>query len=169
MSPDRWGVTPAEVARRYDADERAPDAPGRWLRGVDVEAPPAVTWRWVCQLRAAPYSYDLVDNLGRRSPRTLTPGLEHLEVGQRMAGVFRIASVRPGEQVTLAAPGGPVSRALGDVVLGYVVTPGPVGSRLLGVLRVRRLPRPVDRALCWGDLVMMRKQLRNLSELAGGH
>ncbi|GHE14113.1 hypothetical protein [Klenkia taihuensis] len=166
--PDRWGVTAEEVVRRWDADELAPGAPGRWLRGVDVAADPATTWRWVCQLRAAPYSYDWVDNLGRRSPRTLTPGLEHLETGQRMAGPFRIRSVRPGEQVTLVAPGGPVSRALGDVVLGYAVTPGPAGSRLVGVLRVGRLPWAVDRALCWGDLVMMRRQLHVLAGLAGG-
>ena len=67
--PDRWGVTAEEVVRRYDADDLAPGAPGRWLRAVDVAADPATTWRWVCQLRAAPYSYDWVDNLGRHDAR----------------------------------------------------------------------------------------------------
>ncbi|MFC7575977.1 aminotransferase class V-fold PLP-dependent enzyme [Klenkia terrae] len=41
-------------------------------------------------------------------------------------------------------------------------------SRLVAVLRVQPLPRPVAAALCWGDLVMMRRQLQVLAGLAAG-
>jgi hypothetical protein len=168
--PQRWGVTDAEAAATYGCDELRPDAPGRWLRGVDVAAPADVAFRWLCQLRAAPYSYDLVDNLGRRSPRTLTPGLDELAVGQRVATVFRLHSFVPGRELTLVLPPGPAARASGDMVVSYAALPGArTGtSRLVAVLRVQPLPRPVEAALCWGDLVMMRRQLQNLAGLAAG-
>ena len=71
MIGDRWGVTDDEVALAYGCD-RFVAGPGlRAWRGVTVHASAAELWRWVCQIRAAPYSYDWVDNLGRRSPDVL--------------------------------------------------------------------------------------------------
>ena len=168
--PEQWGVTPAEVAATYGCDGLRPGAPLRWLRGVDVAAPREVAFRWLCQLRAAPYSYDLVDDLGRRSPQTLTPGLDELAVGQRVATVFRVHTFVPGEELTLVLPPGPVARASGDMAVSYAALPGDddATSRLVAVLRVQALPRPVAAALCWGDLVMMRRQLLNLARLAAG-
>ena len=70
-------------------------------RAVDVAAPAAHTFRWVCQLRVAPYSYDLLDNLGRRSPKELTPGAEVLEVGQRVMTIFHLASFEHDRHLTI--------------------------------------------------------------------
>ena len=72
-----WGSTAPERAMPLPCDRPASRAPrpaapprrGRGRAGRDV-------FRWLCQLRAAPYSYDLIDNLGRRSPPRLTPGLD---------------------------------------------------------------------------------------------
>ena len=78
-----WGSTAAERAEPFPCDRLLADPDAAMFRAVDVEAPAAVSFRWLCQLRAAPYSYDKLDNLGRRSPQALTPGLDELEVGQR--------------------------------------------------------------------------------------
>ncbi len=163
-----WNVVAADRARRYPCERYAGPGGERFLRAVDVQADPATVFRWVCQLRVAPYSYDLVDNLGRRSPRSLTPGADRLEVGQRFVVVARIVEFEDGRHVTaLSAPDG--SRLLGPVAFTYEVRPGPSGARLVAAMCVGahgRLQRAVRAALGWGDLVMMRKQLLTLKVLA---
>ena len=71
MIGDRWGVTDEDVARHYPCDDivRAPVLQA-W-RGVTVDASADELWPWIGQIRLAPYSYDWIDNLGRRSPPEL--------------------------------------------------------------------------------------------------
>ncbi len=162
-----WGDTVAERAMPLPCDELVPGDGLLLHRAIDVAAPAAVTFRWLCQLRVAPYSYDLLDNGGRRSPRTLTPGLERLEVGQRMCRIFTLASVDPGSQLTLRLTSPPARRALGDVAITYLVTPtGADRSRILARVRSGGLDPVRRHALAWGDLLMMRKQLRTFATLA---
>lgn len=163
-----WGAPDAALATATSADRLVPEATERWVRAVDVAAPPALLWRWLCQLRAAPYSYDWIDNLGRRSPQELSPELEQLEVGQKLLITFRVAAFTPGEELTILTR--PRSGLLPPFAVSYVIEPRGPGSRLSAHVRVGTppaLPRPVARAaLCAGDLVMMRKQLLNLKRLA---
>ncbi len=163
-----WGATDAEVARRYPADDVVTGRP--MTRAVSVAAPASVLWRWLCQVSVAPYSYDLVDNLGRRSPRTLTPGADRLEVGQTMAMVFRLTGFDEGHHWT-AVTGERGRRLFGTTSMTYAAEPAgpdrPDHSRLVCRM-VTTWPRPASDALAWGDLVMMRKQLHTLRDLAEG-
>jgi hypothetical protein len=162
-----WGDTATERALPLPCDELVPGDVMVLNRAVDVAAPAAVTFRWLCQLRVAPYSYDLLDNGGRRSPRTLTPGLERLAVGQRMCRIFTLESFEPGSQLTLRLTSAPARRAFGDAAITYAVTStGPATSRLLARVRAAGLDPVRRHALAWGDLVMMRKQLRTFAALA---
>ena len=162
-----WGATADEVARHYPADDLLPDAL-LLTRAVSVAAPPELTWRWLCQIALAPYSYDWIDNLGRRSPQTLTPGADRLEVGQTMATIFRLTSYDDGHQWTaIMTPRG--RRLFGPVALTYAAEPDGNGSRIvcrLAAAADSSLARLRARALAWGDLVMMRRQLLNLKALA---
>jgi hypothetical protein len=165
-----WGTRPDERARRFPCDELAPAEAVPLWRGVTVRAPAEVAFRWLCQLRAAPYSYDWIDNLGRRSPRELTPGLEQLAVGQAVM-IFRLASFEWGRQLTLVTPpGGRGERVFGRVWISYCTVPEAPGCRLLAKLRLVPPPglhgRLLAALLPWGDLVMMRKQLLTLARLA---
>ena len=158
MSANDLGSTAEERAATYPAHDVLPDA-STLYRAVDVDAPVAVVYRWLCQLRVAPYSYDLLDNLGRRSPRTLTPGLEDLAIGQRFMTIFELVAFEPGRSITLLVRS---RRMFGNVAVTYDVTPRGNGSRLLAVLRITRR----SRLLVYGDAFMMRKQLRTLAALS---
>ena len=164
------GTTADERARAFPCDRHLTGWDDDLYRGVDVAAPPAVVFRWLCQLRVAPYSYDWIDNLGSQSPRTLTPGLDELAVGQRFMQVFELVEFERDRHVTLRTRG--MHWLLGVVAVTYLVIARPDGSsRLLGKLLwrapVRGLAgRMVVWVMAWGDLVMMRKQLLTLKALA---
>jgi hypothetical protein len=167
-----WGTTAAERSLAFPGD-RGDDASRDLLwRGVDVGAPASLVFRWLCQLRVAPYSYDWIDNLGRRSPPVLVPGLEELCAGQTFMKIFRLQAFEPGVAVTLETPpGSSGARLFGVVSVTYWArSAGPDRTRLLAKLRIA-YPRGISGALLrallpWGDLLMMRRQLLNLKQLA---
>lgn len=160
MIGDRWGVTEAETRLRYACDDyvRAPTL-AAW-RGVSVNASPTVVWGRLRQVRLAPYSYDLIDNLGRRSPRERRD-LAEPAVGDPFTRALgrdqgRVVAVDPGKQLTATIMGAHMS---------YVVLPSGDRTRLL--LKVVARTNPVlASALCLGDLVMARRQLLTLKALA---
>jgi hypothetical protein len=167
-----WNTTPAERARSYPCDALCTPYDHDLWRAVTIDAPPPVVFRWLCQLRAAPYSYDWIDNFGRRSPQQLTPGLDRLAPGQTVMTIFRLAAFVPDEHLTIVVQPWPwFKRLFGDAAISYVVVPlAPNRARLIAKLRVRYPPT----LLGWiargvlppGDLVMIRRQLLNLKQLA---
>jgi hypothetical protein len=165
-----WGSTAAERASHFPCDDLPFESDVALYRAIGVAAAPALTFRWLAQLRAAPYSYDLIDNFGRPSPTRLTPGLDALAPGQRIMTIFRIASVEPGRSITVTLDSRLYEGAFGGLVGSYRVDPAPAGSRLVAKILLRypkgaygTLLRTVLPTL---DLIMFRKQLLNLKRLA---
>ena len=165
MIGDRWNVTDDEVARHYPCDDFISAPTLQAWRGITVRSTPETLWPWVAQIRIAPYSYDWIDNRGRRSPRELI-GLPEPQVGDRfttVAGrreVGRIVSVDPGRQLT---------GTIGSAFMSYVLVPQqPDVTRLLLKLVVRT-SRWAALGLSAGDLIMARRQLLNLKQLAEHH
>lgn len=154
----------------FPCDPHLPGADDACFRALTVDAPAPVVFRWLCQLRLAPYSYDWVDNWGRRSPRELVPGVEELETGQRVMAIFRLVEFEADRHLTLVLVR--ARRLLGDVAVSYVVVPDDGDRCRLVVKLLVNHPGPaVLRPLVrWvgplGDLVMMRRQLLNLKGLA---
>lgn len=151
-----WGAHPSEREASLPCDALFADAGVQADRAISIAAPPSIVFCWLCQLRVAPYSYDIVDNLGRRSPRERDPELVHLDVGQRFMTLFALQSFAAGKQITLRSKG---------VAVTYAVRAAGAGSRLHARVMFGG-PRPLARALALGDLVMMRKQLLTLKSLA---
>jgi hypothetical protein len=156
---DRWGVSDAEVRRRYPCDDLVADPDLQAWRGVSVAAAPARVWPWLVQVRLAPYSYDWLDNRGRRSPQELrglpdpVPGDPYSRSGNRDIG--RIVSADRNQQLTAR---------LGNYRMSYVLAPDGDHTRL--VLKIVGTGRWTAPLLCAGDLVMARRQLLNLKRLA---
>jgi len=169
-----WGTTVAERALGYPCDRYVRAPRDELFRGVSVNAPAAVVFRWLCQLRAAPYSYDWIDNGGRQSPRQLTPGLDALEAGQRVMSIFELVEFERERSITVRiVERGRAHAWFGSLAVTYVAVEQPGGgSRLLVKLTMHRSRGPIARlrglVLAWGDLAMMRRQLLNLKRLAEG-
>jgi hypothetical protein len=151
-----WGVRAAERTAPLPCDTLLRRAGVRADRAISIAAPPPVVFGWLCQLRVAPYSYDALDNFGRRSPRQRDPELAHLDVGQRFMSLFTLQSFVDGERITLRTKG---------VAVTYAVRPEGSGARLHARV-VFGGPVLLARLLALGDLVMMRKQLLTLKALA---
>ncbi len=166
-----WGTQPHERETAYPCDTVIDRVDDSYFRGVTIQAQPDTIYKWLCQMRVAPYSYDWIDNLGRRSPQELIPKLEELAVGQRMMFIFEVVSFERDRQVTMRIktrlPGGGL---LGDCAISYLIVPqGENQCRLLAKL-VLRYPEgllgPLMRlTLPGGDLIMMRRQLLNFKRL----
>jgi hypothetical protein len=147
--------------RAYPCDDFVASPTLQAWRGVFVEAPAEAVWPWVAQVRLAPYAYDWIDNRGRRSPRELA-GLPEPQVGDSFTSVAgrsvgRIVSVDHGRQLT---------GTIGGVFMSYVLVPRePSGTRLL-LKVVAQTTRWAALGLSVGDLIMARRQLLNLKQLA---
>jgi hypothetical protein len=164
-----WGSIAPERELEFPCDRYVTNPSSVLYRAITVNARPPVLFQWLCQLRAAPYSYDGLDNLGRRSPRRLTPGLGDLQIGQQIVSVFRLAAFEHDRHITAVLPG--TSALFDELAMTYLILPAAEQrSRLVVKIAIRYPRNPiglVTRALLpAGDLVMMRKQLLTLRALA---
>ncbi len=172
-----WGSTAAERTKPYPCDGLVTKVDAALFRAVSVNAPPSVVFRWLCQLRVAAYSYDWIDQGGRKSPVVLTPHLDALEVGLPVMKIFRIAAFAKDEHLTLLLSSPPKGGQIAKLVVSYVVVPSSDGSsRLVAKTAVEATKTGLAwhlglRMLAFGDFIMMRKQLltlKALSERQGG-
>ncbi|MFN6552791.1 hypothetical protein ACP6C7_10590 [Mycolicibacterium septicum] len=151
-----WGATAQERSATLPCDVLTGATALSADRAISIDAPVSTVFGWLCQLRVAPYSYDLLDNFGRRSPRTRNPELTQLSTGQRFMRIFTLRSFAEDEHVTLQS---------GKVVVTYAARSEAGGTRLH--VRVRfDGSRIIGWAMAAGDVVMMRKQLFTLRDLA---
>ncbi|MGI8838143.1 MAG: hypothetical protein ACR2H4_16115 [Pyrinomonadaceae bacterium] len=167
-----WGTTSTERQLVFPCDGFITGADDWVFRGVTIHASPAIVFRWLCQMRVAPYSYDWIDNGGRQSPQQLTPGIEDLEVGQDVMRIFNLVGFERERHLTIRLkPGTRTTRSFGDIAVSYVILAERPDSCRLVVKLIAKFPagirgRIMRAVLPWGDLVMMRRQLLNFKKLA---
>ena len=167
-----WGTRSDETRLVYPCDRFLEGVADAYYRGITIHASPKVIFRWLCQMRIAPYSYDWIDNFGRKSPRELTPKLNELRIGQHVMTIFELVDFEEDRQFTIRMKRDFFThKVVGDTVVSYVIEPGDGGSCRLLVKLLVRYPKGL---LGWvtrltlppGDLIMMRRQLMNFKELS---
>ena len=140
-------------------------------RSISIDAAPANVFPWLRQIgfgRAGWYSYDLIDNLGRRSATTIVAEWQDVEEGDAVPGgpiEFIATAVVPNEAFCLL-----VDRPRVKFSLAFELTDEPGGTRLVSRARAR-LDMPagslIAKALLEpGDGVMVRKQLLGIKQRA---
>jgi hypothetical protein len=178
----RIAATAAEHAGPVAGDDLVPDARLIATRCIDISAPPHEVFPWLRQMgfgRAGWYSWDIIDNLGRRSARRIHPEWQHLAAGDIVPGgpVDFIATVvdPPRRLVITLSDAGRLSRRV-PFSLAYELrdaeVDGTSATRLVTRVRARvDVPggRLMERLILGpGDGMMVRRQLRNLARRAEG-
>ncbi|MDQ6841498.1 MAG: polyketide cyclase [Actinomycetota bacterium] len=163
MIGDRWGVTLAETELWYPCDDLVPDPILQAWRGVTVRAGPEHVWPWVAQIRLAPYSYDWIDNFGRRSPQDLR-SLSEPVVGEPFTAAI---GGRPFGRILATESGKHLTGTIMGAVMSYMLVPVDDGLRTRLLLKVVTAGGwRIAPLLAVGDLIMARRQLLNLATLA---
>jgi len=168
----RWGASDVELALDLPGDDFICDPSFNATRAITINAPPEMIWPWIVQIghkRAGWYSYDWIDNLGRRSFDYIDPTLQTLEEGDVISASpdgrhgFHVHTVRPCEHLLLGNPG----------ELSWVFFLRPISenqTRLITRVRLKyKWLRPeivFYLLLDVGDIVMMRRCMLGIKERA---
>ena len=167
----RWGATDEEVHRPMPGDEICANPHLDSTRAVTIRATPEQIWPWIVQIgrgRAGWYSYDFIDNPGRRSAEEILPVFQQLKVGEHIpTGIgpgFRVMDVEPNRYLVFrVAPLGSITLAL--------YAENVSSTRLISRVRIRwnlRDPKDAVTAVIVdpGDFVMMRKMMLGIKRRA---
>lgn len=173
MIYQNWGATPDEINGVVVGDQICSDAHLSATRCITIAAPPEDVFPWIRQMgfrRAGWYSYDIIDNLGRKSAMSIHPEWQDVVSGSPVpAGLmsFTAAIVEPPRSFVLqVGTKDPHLRRL-CFTLAYELRDDPAGTRLVTRMRSTvNIPggRFIERFLLGpGDGIMLRKQLLGIA------
>ncbi|HEX8790892.1 MAG TPA: hypothetical protein VF765_08055 [Polyangiaceae bacterium] len=168
---------PAAADRRWalEGDDLIPEPRAQMTHSITIEATPAEIWPWLLQMgrrRAGWYSWDVLDNGGKRSADRIIPDLQHLAVGDVLpwgdAGPegFSVERILPERALIL---GSNAPRRHGT--WAFVLEPlGPTTTRLVTRYRAAYAPTIANAALVQAlsavHAFMEGKQLRSIKQRA---
>ncbi len=138
-------ATREERRQPMRCDLLVPDPILSATHAIDLAVPPDRAWPWLAQMgagRAGWYSWDLLDNGGRRSADRLLAEFQHVDVGDVLPAVpgdrnvFVVARAEPPYDLVLHWPG---AGARSRVSWEFRIEPAPGGSRLVVRSRMNAL------------------------------
>jgi hypothetical protein len=169
----RWGATDAEVTRTMPGDDIVNGPSFNATRAVTIQAQAAQIYPWIVQMgvtRAGWYSYDLLDNLARRSAEHILPEYQTIQIGDLVplspdgTQGMRVKEFRENQSMVWWDAKGDSSWAWG------IYPEGEVASRLVTRVRVQyRLLSPAiffNVLIEFFDIVMMHKCMLGIKRRA---
>ena len=189
----RWGATADEAMAPYPGGELIPGGTRSATMAGTIDAPPSRGWPWLVQMgtdRGGWYSWDRLDNFGKRSAGRIHPEWQQIAVGDRLAATpdgsewWEVAALEPerflGLRMSVDLQGRPFDtkrprpRQFTDSLWGFKLSELPGGRTRLVVsgywsLRPEWL-LPLASALILepSHWVMQTRQFHNLKRLAEG-
>lgn len=171
-----WGATTAEVNGPVIGDDLCRDATLIATRSITISASPQDVFPWIRQMgfgRAGWYSYDWLDNLGRKSATTIHDEWQTVEAGDKVPSgpnSFTAAIVdAPWHFVLEIKSPGKKSPKL-HFTLAYELRDDPQGSRLVTRMRTHcsfPFGSLFEKLILGpGDGFMLRRQLLTISKNA---
>ena len=121
-------------------------------QSVSLRATPAEVWPWLAQMgdgRAGWYSYDWIDNWGKKSFETIDRQLQDLSVGQKIS-IFKLTDFKEPEYLTLTFSE--------NANMTWFLKNLEEGCELITRLRVRGPKWLLSCTLGPGHFIMQRKQ-----------
>jgi hypothetical protein len=170
-----------ERTRVLPGDELVANPVGSVTHAITIQGPPRVVWPWLVQMgagRAGWYSYDLIDNGGRRSAERILPELQSIAVGGLFPAVpgatdaFFVLRYEPERSLVLGWVPGDDAAPVTTWAL-VLEEPEPGRTRLIERGRVRSPYRPYGlpewlarRLAPWAHAIMVRKHLHGIARRA---
>jgi hypothetical protein len=174
-----WGSTNEEIHSSVVGDNLCLDATLIATRSITINAVPQDVFPWIRQMgfgRAGWYSYDWIDNLGRKSATRVHDEWQSVQSGDKVPSgpiSFTAAIVDAPRHFVLEI------RSLGKknpklhFTLAYELRDDPEGTRLVTRMRSQiKLPfgRLFEKLILGpGDGIMLRRQLLTISKSASRH
>ncbi len=169
-----WGATPEEIDSLVVGDDICSDATLIATRSITISAPPQDVFPWLRQMgfgRAGWYSYDWLDNLGRKSATTIHEEWQIVKAGDKVPSgpiSFTAAIVEAPRHFVLEIRSLGKKRPKLHFTLAYELRDDPQGTRLVTRMR-SRIDFPfgslVEKLILGpGDGFMLRRQLLTIKK-----
>ena len=172
---ENWGATTGEISQQLPGDELITSPAFSATRAITIEVPPPEVFPWIAQMglgRAGWYSYDLIDNFGRKSATKVHPEWAVSSVGDVVPGgpiSFVVTHIDAPNHLIMSLRGHRQSSRF-KFTLAYALSGDGHNTRLVSRVRSElRLPlgAPLLKStLGPGDGVMLRRQLLGLKDRA---
>ena len=171
-----WGATSEEIESPVIGDDICSDATLVATRSITIAAPPQDVFPWIRQMgfgRAGWYSYDWLDNLGRKSAFTIHEEWQSVKSGDKVPSgpiAFTATIVDAPRHFVLEIKSLGKKAPRLHFTLAYELRDDPQGTRLVTRMR-SHVSLPLGflfekLILGPGDGIMLRRQLLNIAKNA---